>query len=136
MHNFVIGVHIHDIMQNLSCGTCNELPEAHLHYYAHQNKQLTIQVERLPVDKYLPGENEGKLWIWSCCGQCKPSNGSLKSTKRVLVSIAARGLSFGKFLELGFSNHSSWKVPSSCGHSFHRDYLYFFGYGNCNDTNC
>lgn len=116
--------------QKLSCGTCNELPEAHLHYYAHHNKQLTIQVKRLPVDKHLPGENEGKLWMWSCCGQCKPCNGSLKSTKRVLVSVSARGLSFGKFLELGFSNNSSWEIPSSCGHSFYRDYLHFFGLGS------
>nr|GEV09515.1 putative 1-phosphatidylinositol-3-phosphate 5-kinase FAB1D [Tanacetum cinerariifolium] len=80
--------------------------------------------------KHLPGEKEGKLWMWSCCGQCKPSNGSLKSTKRVLVSIAARGLSFGKFLELGFSNHSSWEMPSSCGHSFYKDYFHFFGLGS------
>ncbi|KAI3767584.1 hypothetical protein L2E82_17821 [Cichorium intybus] len=116
--------------QKLLCGTCNELPEAHLSYYAHHNKQLTIQVKRLPSDKHLPGENEGKLWMWSCCGQCKPANGSLKSTKRVLVSIAARGLSFGKFLELGFSNHSSWEIPSTCGHSFYGDYFHFFGLGS------
>ncbi|KAI3784276.1 hypothetical protein L1987_43372 [Smallanthus sonchifolius] len=116
--------------QKLSCGTCNELPEAHLHYYAHHDKQLTIQVKRLPSDKHLAGEIEGKLWMWSCCGQCKPFNGSLKSTKRVLVSIAARGLSFGKFLELGFSNHSSWEIPSTCGHSYYKDYLHFFGLGS------
>ncbi|KAK9069464.1 hypothetical protein SSX86_011368 [Deinandra increscens subsp. villosa] len=116
--------------QKLSCGTCNELPEAHLHYYAHHDKQLTIQVKRLPSDKHLAGEDEGKLWMWSCCGQCKPFNGSLKSTKRVLVSIAARGLSFGKFLELGFSNHSSWEIPSTCGHSYYKDYLHFFGLGS------
>ncbi|KAD4586336.1 hypothetical protein E3N88_23937 [Mikania micrantha] len=116
--------------QKPSCATCNELPEAHLHYYAHHDKQLTIQVKRLPLDKHLAGESEGKLWMWSCCGQCKPFNGSLKSTKRVLVSIAARGLSFGKFLELGFSNHSSWEIPSTCGHSYYKDYLHFFGMGS------
>lgn len=117
--------------QKLLCGTCNELPEAHLSYYAHHNKQLTIQVKRLPADKHLPGESEGKLWMWSCCGQCKPTaNGSLRSTKRVLVSLAARGLSFGKFLELGFSNHSSWEIPSSCGHSFYAHYFHFFGLGS------
>nr|XP_043615488.1 putative 1-phosphatidylinositol-3-phosphate 5-kinase FAB1D isoform X2 [Erigeron canadensis] len=116
--------------QKLKCGTCNELPEAHTHYYAHYNMQLTIQVKRLPLDKHLTGETEGKIWMWSCCGQCKPSNGSLKSTKRVLLSIVARGLSFGKFLELGLSNHTSWKIPSTCGHSFYRDYLHFFGLGS------
>ncbi|KAL4583281.1 hypothetical protein LXL04_007851 [Taraxacum kok-saghyz] len=119
--------------QKLLCGTCNELPEAHLSYYAHHNKQLTIQVKRLPSDKHLSGESEGKLWMWSCCGQCQPSSkGSLRSTKRVLVSIAARGLSFGKFLELAFSNQcsSSWEIPSTCGHSFYGDYFHFFGLGS------
>lgn len=114
--------------QRLLCGTCGEPPEAHLYYYAHHNKQLTIQVKR--IDKHLPGESEGKLWMWSCCGKCKRFNGNSKSTKRVLISNAARGLSFGKFLELGFSSHSSFGGPSSCGHSFHRDFLYFFGLGS------
>ncbi|KAI3685241.1 hypothetical protein L6452_34479 [Arctium lappa] len=115
--------------QKLLCRTCDEPPEAHSYYYAHHDMQLTIQVRRLPMDKHLPGENEGKLWMWSSCGKCKPCNGSLKSTKRVLVSTAARSLSFGKFLELGFSNHSC-DIPSSCGHFFHRDYFHFFGLGS------
>ncbi|KAL3845590.1 hypothetical protein ACJIZ3_002993 [Penstemon smallii] len=115
--------------QRLQCKTCAEPPELHLFYYAHHNKQLTIQVRRLPAFKALPGESEGKLWMWSRCGQCKIHDGSSKSTKRVLISTAARGLSFGKFLELSFSNHSSFKCSSSCGHSFHKDFLYFFGLG-------
>ncbi|CAI9764065.1 unnamed protein product [Fraxinus pennsylvanica] len=115
--------------QGLQCKTCGKPPEGHFFYYAHHNKQLTIQVRRLPDDKGLPGETEGKLWMWSRCGQCKFQNGSSKSTKRVLISTDARGLSFGKFLELNFSNHSSFNSPSSCGHSFHKDFLYFFGSG-------
>ncbi|CAA0827851.1 Putative 1-phosphatidylinositol-3-phosphate 5-kinase FAB1D [Striga hermonthica] len=115
--------------QRLECKTCGEPPEAHFFYYAHHNKQLTIQVRHLPAKKSLPGENEGKLWMWSRCGRCKIHNGSSKSTKRVLISSAARGLSFGKFLELSFSNHSSFNSLSNCGHSFHKDFLYFFGLG-------
>ncbi|KAL2231930.1 UNVERIFIED_CONTAM: putative 1-phosphatidylinositol-3-phosphate 5-kinase FAB1D [Sesamum indicum] len=114
--------------QRLQCKTCSEPPEAHFFYYAHHNKQLTIQVRRLPASKSLPGETEGKLWMWSRCGRCKLYDGSSKSTKRILISSAARGFSFGKFLELSFSNHSSFSSPSSCGHSFHKDFLYFFGY--------
>lgn len=110
------------------CTTCGETPEAHSYYYAHHDMQLTIQIRHLPADKHLDGENEGKLWMWSFCGKCKPSNGSLKCTKRVLVSTAARSLSFGKFLELGFSNHSSCDITSSCGHLFYKDYIHFFGY--------
>ena len=112
-------------LQRSHCALCGELPEAHFYYYAHHNKQLTIQVKRLP--KHLPGEAEGKLWMWSRCGKCKTGNRISKCTKRVLISTAACGLSFGKFLELSFSEQSSGL--SSCGHSLHWDFLYFFGYG-------
>ncbi|KAL1543912.1 1-phosphatidylinositol-3-phosphate 5-kinase [Salvia divinorum] len=115
--------------QRLQCKVCDEPPEAHFFYYAHHNKQLTIQVRRLPARKILAGETEGKLWMWSRCGRCKIRDGSPKSTKRVLISTAARGLSFGKFLELSFSNHSSFSSPSCCGHSYYMDFLYFFGLG-------
>lgn len=115
--------------QSLQCATCNEPPEAHFYYYAHHNKQLTIQVKHLPKERKLPGQAVGKLWMWSRCGKCKSLNGNSKSTKRVLISTAARGLSFGKFLELSFSNHSSFSRLSSCGHSLQRDFLYFFGLG-------
>ncbi|XP_047977654.1 putative 1-phosphatidylinositol-3-phosphate 5-kinase FAB1D isoform X1 [Salvia hispanica] len=115
--------------QRLQCKVCDEPPEAHFFYYAHHNKQLTIQVRRLPARKILPGETEGKLWMWSRCGRCKLSDGIPKSTKRVLLSTAACGLSFGKFLELSFSNHSSFSSPSCCGHSYNKDFIYFFGLG-------
>ncbi|XWS24864.1 hypothetical protein CRYUN_Cryun27aG0021600 [Craigia yunnanensis] len=113
--------------QRSQCAKCGELPEAHFYYYAYHNKQLTIQVKRLP--KHIRGEAEGKLWMWSRCGKCKTGNGISKCTKRVLISTAARGLSFGKFLELSFSEHSSSSGLSSCGHYLHRDFLYFFGLG-------
>ncbi|KAA8546343.1 hypothetical protein F0562_002918 [Nyssa sinensis] len=115
--------------QKLQCTSCGEPPEAHFYYYAHHNKQLTIQVKRLPLDMRLPGEAEGKLWMWIRCGKCKSCNGNSKSTKRVLISTAAHGLSFGKFLELSLSSHSSFSSPSNCGHSFQKDFLYFFGLG-------
>lgn len=118
-----------NVLQRRQCATCGELPEAHFYYYAHHNKQLTIRVKRLPDRMCLPGEAEGKIWMWGCCGKCKTGNGVSKSTKRVLISAAACGLSFGKFLELSFSHHSASSRLSSCGHSFHRDFLYFFGYG-------
>ncbi|XP_039056190.1 putative 1-phosphatidylinositol-3-phosphate 5-kinase FAB1D isoform X2 [Hibiscus syriacus] len=113
--------------QRRQCTICGELPEAHFYYYAHHNKQLTIQVKRLP--KHLPGEAESKLWMWSRCVKCQTGNGMSKSTKRVLMSASARGLSFGKFLELSFSEHYSSYRLSSCGHSLHKDFLYFFGLG-------
>lgn len=116
-------------MQRSQCTTCGELPEAHFYYYAHHHKQLTIQVKRLPEGKHLPGEAEGKLWMWSRCTKSAPGTGIPKSTKRVLISTAARNLSFGKFLELNFSHSSAFSGLSICGNS-PGNFLYFFGYGS------
>uniref|UniRef100_A0A2P2MEB2 1-phosphatidylinositol-3-phosphate 5-kinase n=1 Tax=Rhizophora mucronata TaxID=61149 RepID=A0A2P2MEB2_RHIMU len=113
--------------QRSQCSTCGELPEAHFYYYAHHDKQLTIRVKRLL--KPLPGEAEGRIWMWSCCGKCKHENGFPRSTKRVTISTTARNLSFGKFLELSLSHHFSFDRLSRCGHSLERDFVYFFGLG-------
>ncbi|CAN4099874.1 unnamed protein product [Withania somnifera] len=118
------------LSQKLPCKSCDGPPEAHIFYYAHYNKLLAIQVRSLPTDKGLPGESEGKIWMWSRCGRCKFQIGSAKSTKRVLVSTGSRGFSFGKFLELSFSNSSLFNRLASCGHYLHQDFLYFFGLGN------
>ena len=64
--------------------------------------------------------------MWSRCSKCEPDKE--KATKRVLISTGARGLSFGKFLELSFSSHSSFNRLANCGHCFQKDFLYFFGY--------
>ncbi|XP_059297462.1 putative 1-phosphatidylinositol-3-phosphate 5-kinase FAB1D [Lycium ferocissimum] len=104
--------------QNHQCWTCGESPEGHIFRYAHQGKLLTIQVRSLPLHKVLPGERERKLWMWS-------RNGRSENTKRVLMSSGSRGLSFGKFLQLTFSNPSLFStLPDS------RDFLYFFGLGS------
>ncbi|XP_048495881.1 putative 1-phosphatidylinositol-3-phosphate 5-kinase FAB1D isoform X2 [Beta vulgaris subsp. vulgaris] len=110
----------------LKCEACEQPPEAHFYYYAHHSKQLTIRVKRLGNKKPLPGE--GKLWMWSRCSKCEPNEE--KATKRVLLSTAADALSFGKFLELSFSSYSSFNRLASCGHSFQKDFLYFFGLGS------
>ncbi|KAG5384299.1 hypothetical protein IGI04_035769 [Brassica rapa subsp. trilocularis] len=117
-------------IQRSQCRTCGETPEAHLYYYAHQNKQLTIQIKRISVPKCLPGEAKGKIWMWSRCGKCKTKNGTRKSTKRVLISTAARSLSFGKFLELSFTQPTFLNRLCSCGHSLDKDFLHFFGLGS------
>lgn len=121
-----LGKFLQDSLLNQTrlCDTCQELPEAHLYYYAHHNKQLTIQVKRLPPGIVLAGEEEGKIWMWSRCGKCKSC-----STKRVLISTTARSLSFGNFLELSLSHYSSSR-KLGCGHSLDRDFLYFFGLGH------
>lgn len=76
----------------------------------------------------LPGEREGKIWMWHRCLKCPRIHGFPPATRRIVMSDAAWGLSFGKFLELSFSNHAAASRVASCGHSLHRDCLRFYGY--------
>lgn len=112
--------------------------EAHVHCYTHRQGTLTISVKKfpdpLPAEKdLLPGEKEGKIWMWHRCLKCPRTNGFPPATRRIVMSDAAWGLSFGKFLELSFSNHAAASRVASCGHSLHRDCLRFYGYSTCSD---
>ncbi|KAM0917076.1 hypothetical protein ACQ4PT_009758 [Festuca glaucescens] len=115
--------------QAYCCPSCKEPSESHARCYMHQNGSLTISVRRLLSQK-LPGEHDGRIWMWHRCMKCKFKNGMPPSTHRVTMSDAAWGLSFGKFLELSFSNHATANRIASCGHSLQRDCLRFYGYGN------
>ena len=100
-----------------------------MYSYTHRNGNLTVLVKRLMPQHHLPGESEGKIWMWTRCSRCDQEHGISKSTPRVLISAEARNLSFGKFLELSFSSHSAARRLSICGHLVNRDCLRFFGYG-------
>ncbi|KAK4428771.1 1-phosphatidylinositol-3-phosphate 5-kinase FAB1B [Sesamum alatum] len=114
--------------QEYRCRTCDMPSEAHVHCYTHRQGSLTISVKKL--DEFLlPGEREGKIWMWHRCLRCPRTNGFPPATRRVVMSDAAWGLSFGKFLELSFSNHAAASRVASCGHSLHRDCLRFYGFG-------
>ncbi|CAN8235640.1 unnamed protein product [Cochlearia groenlandica] len=115
--------------QASSCRTCKELVDAHVLCYSHQNGNLTINVRRISSMK-LPGEQDGKIWMWHRCLRCAHVDGVPPATRRVVMSDAAWGLSFGKFLELSFSNHATANRVASCGHSLQRDCLRFYGFGN------
>ncbi|KFK44391.1 hypothetical protein AALP_AA1G251400 [Arabis alpina] len=52
------------------------------------------------------------------------------ASPRVVMSDTASRLSFGKFLELSFSNRETANRVASCGHSLQRDCLQFFGFGS------
>ncbi|KAK8505233.1 hypothetical protein V6N12_067203 [Hibiscus sabdariffa] len=114
--------------QNSHCNSCEMPSEAHVHCYTHRQGSLTISVKKLQ-DPPLPGEREGKIWMWHRCLQCPRVKGFPPATRRVVMSDAAWGLSFGKFLELSFSNHAAASRVASCGHSLHRDCLRFYGFG-------
>ncbi|KAK6131712.1 hypothetical protein DH2020_034509 [Rehmannia glutinosa] len=114
--------------QSYRCRSCEMPSEAHVHCYTHQQGSLTISVKKLQ-EFLLPGEREGKIWMWHRCLRCPRTNGFPPATKRVVMSDAAWGLSFGKFLELSFSNHAAARRVASCGHSLHRDCLRFYGFG-------
>ncbi|KAF9689837.1 hypothetical protein SADUNF_Sadunf01G0134000 [Salix dunnii] len=114
--------------QSYSCRSCEMPSEAHVHCYTHRQGTLTISVKKLP-EILLPGEKDGKIWMWHRCLRCPRINGFPPATRRVVMSDAAWCLSFGKFLELSFSNHAAASRVASCGHSLHRDCLRFYGFG-------
>ncbi|GAB4841913.1 1-phosphatidylinositol-3-phosphate 5-kinase fab1b [Ancistrocladus abbreviatus] len=118
----------HLLDQNCRCRVCEMPSEAHVQCYTHRQGTLTISVKKLP-EILLPGEQEGKIWMWHRCLQCPRLSGFPPATRRVVMSDAAWGLSFGKFLELSLSNHAAGSRVASCGHSLHRDCLRFYGSG-------
>ncbi|XP_020239345.1 putative 1-phosphatidylinositol-3-phosphate 5-kinase FAB1C [Cajanus cajan] len=115
--------------QACCCQSCKEPPEVHVLCFTHQQGNLTINVRRLPSVK-LPGERDGKIWMWHRCLRCPFEDGVPPATRRVVMSDAAWGLSFGKFLELSFSNHATANRVATCGHSLQRDCLRFYGFGS------
>lgn len=115
--------------QNYRCRSCEMPAEAHVQCYTHLQGTLTISVKKL-AEILLPGESDGKIWMWHRCLKCPRANGFPPATRRVVMSDAAWGLSFGKFLELSFSNHAAANRVASCGHSLHRDCLRFYGYSS------
>ncbi|KAF3632732.1 putative 1-phosphatidylinositol-3-phosphate 5-kinase FAB1C [Capsicum annuum] len=116
--------------QMSSCQSCKEPAEAHVICYTHQQANLTINVRRLPLVNSLPGERDKKIWMWHRCLKCAQIEGVPPATRRVIMSDAAWGLSFGKFLELSFSNHATANRVASCGHSLQRDCLRYYGCGS------
>ncbi|GKV42909.1 hypothetical protein SLEP1_g50267 [Rubroshorea leprosula] len=119
-----------DLFDQVSCcRLCQEPIEAHVICYTHQQGNLTINVRRLPSIE-LPGEQDGKIWMWHRCLRCAHVDGVPPATRRVVMSDAAWGLSFGKFLELSFSNHATANRVATCGHSLQRDCLRFYGFGS------
>ncbi|KAK1380726.1 1-phosphatidylinositol-3-phosphate 5-kinase [Heracleum sosnowskyi] len=115
--------------QTSCCKSCKEPADCHVVCYTHQQGNLTINVRRLPTVK-LPGERDGKIWMWHRCLRCTQIDGVPPATRRVIMSDAAWGLSFGKFLELSFSNHATANRVASCGHSLQRDCLRYYGFGS------
>ncbi|XP_052204616.1 putative 1-phosphatidylinositol-3-phosphate 5-kinase FAB1C [Diospyros lotus] len=115
--------------QKSICQSCKETVEAHVLCYTHQQGNLTINVRRLPSMK-LPGERDGRIWMWHRCLKCAQIGGVPPVTRRVVMSDAAWGLSFGKFLELSFSNHATANRVASCGHSLQKDCLRYYGFGD------
>lgn len=66
--------------------------------------------------------------MWHRCLKCAhDADGVPPATRRVVMSDAAWGLSFGKFLELSFSNHATANRVATCGHSLQRDCLRYYG---------
>eukprot|EP00249_Psilotum_nudum_P009915 c22231_g3_i1 orf=1-2985(-) len=125
-----LGKFLRDDLFNLNkrCNFCYEPIDAHVYCYTHRQASLTISIQL--QNQVLTGEREGKIWMWHRCLKCSRTNGLPPVTPRVVMSDAAWGLSFGKFLELSFSNHAAASRVAACGHSLHRDCLRFYGFGS------
>nr|CAD1838763.1 unnamed protein product [Ananas comosus var. bracteatus] len=125
-----LGRYFRDILLNQKhiCSSCGDPPEAHVYSYTHRNGNITVLVNQLPPEKCLSGERDGKIWMWTRCLRCEPQS-MMKTSPRVSFSTESLSLSFGKFLELGFSSHFA-AIKLKCGHSLHRDCLRFFGLGS------
>ncbi|XP_031114168.1 putative 1-phosphatidylinositol-3-phosphate 5-kinase FAB1C [Ipomoea triloba] len=126
-----LGKYLQDdvLSETSTCQSCKEPAEAHVICYTHQHGNLTINVRRIPSVK-LPGERDRKIWMWHRCLECAQVDGVPPATRRVLLSDAAWGLSFGKFLELSFSDHKTANRIATCGHSLQRDCLRYYGCGS------
>lgn len=111
------------------CRSCKEPAEAHVLCYTHQQGNLTVNVKRI-LSLKLSGAQDGKIWMWHRCLKCAQVNGVPPAAPRVVMSDAAWGLSFGKFLELSFSNHATANRVATCGHSLQRDCLRYYGCGS------
>ncbi|KAF8021288.1 hypothetical protein BT93_G1654 [Corymbia citriodora subsp. variegata] len=118
-----------DLFHQTCCRFCKEPAEAHVLCYTRQQGNLTVNVKQVPSLK-LPGEQDGRIWMWHRCLKCAPVDGVPPATPRVVMSNAAWGLSFGKFLELSFSNHATANRVATCGHSLQRDCLRYYGFGS------
>ncbi|CAA7405275.1 unnamed protein product [Spirodela intermedia] len=127
-----LGQFLQEILLNKekSCSACSETPQAHSYSYTHHNGNLTVMIKRIPPEKRLPGEAEGKIWMWARCTTHGQGHVSPRATRRVMMSKAGRGLSFGKFLELSFSSRSTDGKISRRGHLLYRDRILFFGSGS------
>eukprot|EP00898_Chlorokybus_atmophyticus_P001216 jgi/Chlat1/2095/Chrsp17S02689 len=106
---------------------------SHVRTYTHAHGRLTVSVHTMPSLSVLPLDSNGTLWMWHCCRACMAKHTSddpLAFARCVRMSSATWSLSFGKFLELSFSEHYTVSALESCNHSLHRDHLRFFGRGD------
>ncbi|XP_031491774.1 putative 1-phosphatidylinositol-3-phosphate 5-kinase FAB1C [Nymphaea colorata] len=111
------------------CMSCSQPAEAHVRRYIHEQGSVSMYVKCIP-SLNLPGKPEGKIWMWHRCLKCARKDGVSEAKNRVIMSDAAWGLSFGKFLELSFSDNATAKRVASCSHSLQRDCLHYYGYGD------
>ncbi|KAI4386498.1 hypothetical protein MLD38_004427 [Melastoma candidum] len=115
--------------QKSCCQSCEEPVESHVMCFTHQQGNVMVNVKCISPLK-LPGDQDEKIWMWHRCLKCPPVNGVPPATHRVIMSDAAWGLSFGKFLELSFSNYAIANRLATCGHSLQKDCLRYYGFGN------
>ena len=125
-----MGMFLREFLGNTAnrCPRCDEPMEDHEHRYTHSRGCITLYSKVLKGTP-LPGEKEGKIWMWHRCLRCARPDGIPPATRRVPLSDSAQNISFGKFLQLSFSKQAVETV-TGCGHCAYRDCLRFFGIGS------
>lgn len=125
-----MGMFLREFLGNTAnrCPKCDEPMEDHEHRYTHARGCLTLY-SKVVKGTPLPGEKEGKIWMWHRCLHCARPDGVPPATRRVPLSDSAQNISFGKFLQLSFSKQADVTV-TGCGHGAYRDCLRFFGIGS------
>ncbi|XP_078447091.1 putative 1-phosphatidylinositol-3-phosphate 5-kinase FAB1D isoform X2 [Wolffia australiana] len=111
--------------QGKLCSSCGEPPQEHSYSFTHYNGNLTIMVRKIPIEQHLPGEAEGEIWMW-----VRSKSGCPKSSGRIVMSDTARGLSFGRFLELCFLSQSTYGKILPLGSLLYKEWVLFFGLGS------
>lgn len=125
-----LGLFLKEFLGNTAsrCQRCEVPMEDHEYRYTHATGCLTLYSKVLRGFA-LPGEKEGKIWMWHRCLRCPRPDAIPPSSRRVLLSDFAQNISFAKLLQLNFSEQAM-ETKTGCGHFVYRDCLRFFGIGN------
>ncbi|MCD9641349.1 hypothetical protein HAX54_027506 [Datura stramonium] len=87
--------------QSYKCSSCEMPSEAHVQCYTHRQGTLTISVKNL-LESLLPGEREGKIWMWRRLLRCPRVKEFPPATQRVMCMMLLGVYAFRSYQNLVF----------------------------------